>query len=281
MTYKEYIQNIIDTRGRFGCGDEYHEQHHITPRCMGGDNATDNLIDLFAREHFIAHKLLAQENPNNNSLVYAYTCMALLRSNTHQRYELSPEEYEEIKVHLSKVAQLRTGKNNPNYGNHKLAGENNPMYGKCHTQETRQKISEANKNISEETRKRMSESHKGKRLSEETRKKMSEAQKGEKSHNYGKHFSKETCKRIGDSKRGEKSPVAKQVVQLTKDGEFVDSFCSATCAAQTLNTFGTSITACCRGERKTAGGFRWVYKEDYEVITNDKSNVDIQQKERK
>ena len=35
-----------------------------------------------------------------------------------------------------------TGKDNPNYGNHKLAGENNPMYGKHHTEETRQKISQ-------------------------------------------------------------------------------------------------------------------------------------------
>jgi hypothetical protein len=104
---------------------------------------------------------------------------------------------------------------------------------------------------------------------------MSEAQKGEKSHNYGKHFSKETCKRIGDSKKGEKSPVAKPVVQLTKDGEFVDGFYSAAYAAQSLNIFGTTIIACCRGKRKTAGGFCWVYKEDYEAMTNDKSDVNI------
>ena len=31
ITYKEFIQNILDTRGRFGCGDEYHEKHHIIP----------------------------------------------------------------------------------------------------------------------------------------------------------------------------------------------------------------------------------------------------------
>lgn len=276
MTYVEFINNILETRGRFACGDEYHERHHILPRSCGGIDEEDNLIDLFAREHFIAHKLLAEENPNNNSLVYAYTCMAFLKSDTHHRYILSPEEYEEARVYLSRTAQLRTGEDNPNYGNHKLAGENNPMYGKHHTQETREKISEANKNISEETRKRLSESHKGKHPSAETRKKMSEAQKGEKAHNYGKHFSEETCKRIGDSKRGEKSPVAKPVVQLTKDGEFVASFYSAACAAQSLNTFGTTITACCRGKRKTTGGFRWVYKENYEATINDKRDVDMQ-----
>lgn len=56
MTYIEFINNILDTRGRFSCGDEYHERHHITPRCMGGTDDNDNLIDLFAREHFEAHK---------------------------------------------------------------------------------------------------------------------------------------------------------------------------------------------------------------------------------
>ena len=65
MTYDEFIQNILNTRGRFACGEEYHERHHITPRCMNGDNSKDNLIDLYAREHFIAHKLLAEENPQN------------------------------------------------------------------------------------------------------------------------------------------------------------------------------------------------------------------------
>lgn len=275
MTYNEFINNILETRGRFGCGEEYCERHHILPRCCGGTDEENNLIDLFAREHFIAHQLLARENPNNNSLVYAYTCMAFLRSGTHQRYELSPEEYEEVRIHLSKVAQSRTGAENPNYGNHKLAGENNPMYGKHHTQETLEKISRAKKNISDETRKRMSESHKGKRPSEETRKKMSEAQKGEKSRNYGRHFSEETCKRIGDSKRGEKSPTAKPVVQLTKDGQFVASFCSAAQAAQALNTFGTAITACCRGKHKTVRGFKWMYKKDYEIMINNENNTDM------
>lgn len=32
------------------------------------------------------------------------------------------------------------GKNNPNYGNHKIAGENNFMYGKTHTEDVRKKI---------------------------------------------------------------------------------------------------------------------------------------------
>lgn len=37
--YQNYIMQILNTRGRFGCGEEYHERHHIVLRCEieGGD----------------------------------------------------------------------------------------------------------------------------------------------------------------------------------------------------------------------------------------------------
>ena len=37
--YQNYIMHILNTRGRFGCGEEYHERHHIVPWCEieGGD----------------------------------------------------------------------------------------------------------------------------------------------------------------------------------------------------------------------------------------------------
>ena len=105
--YEQFIENILNSRGRFACGDEYHERHHIIPKCMGGEDEIDNLIDLFAREHFIAHKLLAKENPNNDSLVYAWSCMAFPHSPDQDRYELTPEEYEDARVALS---EARRGK---------------------------------------------------------------------------------------------------------------------------------------------------------------------------
>lgn len=69
ITYQNFINNILNTRGRFNCGKEYHERHHIIPKCLNGTNDKNNLIDLYAKEHFIAHKLLALENPNNIKLV--------------------------------------------------------------------------------------------------------------------------------------------------------------------------------------------------------------------
>lgn len=190
-TYEEFIQNILNTRGRFNCGDEYHERHHIVPKCLGGNNEEDNLIDLFAREHFIAHKLLAKENPDNYKITYAYTCMAFLKSETHQRYELTPEEYEEARIAFHIAAKERLS--DP---------ENCPMFGKKHSDETKAIIS-----IKTKKRFENPENHPmyGKHPSEETREKISESNIGKTAWNngiscfvgkdnpfYGKHHSEES-----------------------------------------------------------------------------------------
>ena len=56
--------------------------------------------------------------------------------------------------------------------------------------------------FSEETRKKMSESKKGKKLSEEHRKKISESRKGENHPMYGKKHSEETRKKMSESHKG-------------------------------------------------------------------------------
>ena len=79
--------------------------------------------------------------------------------------------------HKNKISETLKGK---------LAGENNPMYGKHHSEATREKISKAEK---------------GKYVSEETRRKLSEASKGNKNM-LGKHHSEETKKKIGEKSKG-------------------------------------------------------------------------------
>ena len=64
---------------------------------------------------------------------------------------------------------------------------------------------------SEETRKKMSEVHKGKKLSEEQKKKISESTSGEKHPMFGKHHSEESKRKISESHKGlqagEKNPM--------------------------------------------------------------------------
>lgn len=142
ITYQDFIQNILNTRGRFGISKgEYKERHHIIPKCIGGTNDKDNLIDLYAREHFIAHKLLAIET-NNSKLICAWWNMCNVKNNNEiERYIPTPEEYEEARINFAKyLSETRSGENHPFYGKHhtedslikisnKSKGENNPMYG--------------------------------------------------------------------------------------------------------------------------------------------------------
>ena len=67
-----------------------------------------------------------------------------------------------------------------------MFGENNPMYGKRPSEETRIKMSAAQKgrHHSEETKAKISAIHKGKYVSEETRKRLSNAFSGEKSSKW-------------------------------------------------------------------------------------------------
>lgn len=167
MTYQEFIDNILQTRGRFNCGDEYYERHHIVPKCMGGTNDKENLIDLYAREHFIAHKLLALENPDNYSLQYAWWSMCQIKGNSLQkREEISSEEYEEARIVCSIISSERVkGEKHPMYNKHhslktkqkmsksrkgKMVGNKNPMYGTHHTEEWKKENSERMKKIHSE-----------------------------------------------------------------------------------------------------------------------------------
>ena len=74
--------------------------------------------------------------------------------------------------------------------------------GAIRSEETRKKLSEAHKNPSKETRRKIGEAQKGKIISEETRIKMSEAQKGENHYLYGKFLSEETKRKQSEAQKG-------------------------------------------------------------------------------
>lgn len=267
MTYKEFIDNVLSIRGRFGCGDEYCERHHIIPKCLGGDNNEDNLIDLYAREHFIAHKLLAEENPDNTKIVWAYTMMSRIKGNDKQQhYVPTPEEYEQAKIAHSKA----------------MTGENNPMYGKRHTQEARDKMSRNHVDVSGENNPWYGicgEAHPvyGLHRSEETRAKISQALSGENHYFYGQHHSEETKKKISDAIKGENHPLygvpcseeRKKKISLammnnmtgTKNPASVAVYCYELdeyfdCMADALKKYNinaASLSMCINGKQNSAG----------------------------
>lgn len=80
---------------------QYLENHHIIPKCMKGDNSSENLVLLTAKEHFIAHKLLVKMYPENRKLNYAYwmMCMSVSRKN-EGRIRPSAKEYDNVRNNL-------------------------------------------------------------------------------------------------------------------------------------------------------------------------------------
>lgn len=209
-TYEEFIQNILETRGRFACGEEYHERHHIIPKCLGGTNDEDNLIDLFAREHFIAHRLLALENPENDKMIYAWNMMSNLKKEDRQ---ITAKEYEEVRIAFCKT----------------ISGENNPFYGKHHSEETREKMRKNHADFSGKNHPNYGISRYGKdnpnygnRYSEETRRKISENHadmSGENNPMYGKTHSEDARIKMRNAKIGlydrSNGPQAKKIIRLS------------------------------------------------------------------
>ena len=302
LTYNEFINNILETRGRFACGDEYHERHHIVPKCMDGSNDEDNLIDLFAREHFEAHRLLALENPDNDKLAYAWWCMSVITNeHTKERYKLTAEEYEEARTKF--VSLMRD----------KMSGDGNTMWNRPWWDENtpQDKIDEWKNNVVEATKKRwqdpefkerMCQQRKGmncgeanpmygKPVSQETREKISQKSKelwknqeyrqgriegalGEKNPFYGKHHSEKTKKIISDKAKERYrlyGPNPKHyvtcVVQLSLDGEFIAEYPSMKEAERITGV--TNISNCCRGYYQSAGGFKWMRKKDWEEMQSE------------
>lgn len=47
MNYAAHYERLIE-RAKNRVLEGYRERHHILPRCMGGTNAPDNLVDLTA-----------------------------------------------------------------------------------------------------------------------------------------------------------------------------------------------------------------------------------------
>lgn len=117
----------------------------------------------------------------------------------------------------------------------------------------------------------------GKHLNEETKKKMSDAHKGkhsgENGYWYGKHLSEEHKRKIGRKSLGrkhsdeEKKKISegrkKPIVQLTKDGEYITEFPSGLDAEIETGINRGHISDCCKGKRKTTGGYMWRFKSDY------------------
>lgn len=103
--------------------------------------------------------------------------------------------------------------------------------------------------------------------SDETKRKISEKQKSIKrfsSGMKGKHHSDDTKAKIGATHRGSNSYHARKILQIDIDtNEPINEWLCLADASNSLGISRASICMVCQSKRKTAGGFKWMYSEDY------------------
>ena len=144
-------------------------KHHIVPRHMGGTDDPSNLIELTVEEHAEAHRKLW-------------------------------EQYGNIKDYCAWKGLEGT------IGKEEIVRLLMDPTGRVHTEETKQKMSEAHKGKSKhtkESKEKISEARKGKPLSEEHRAKISKSLEGN-TRMVGKKLSDETKKKISEAGKGNK-----------------------------------------------------------------------------
>jgi hypothetical protein len=150
--------------------DIYTEKHHIIPRCLGGSDEPNNLVNLTAREHFIAHWLLTKmvsSGKQKYQLWNAFSCMLYRERTGQERYKITGRIFENIKTTGSKIKSEKfKGENNPMYGRR---GELSPLFGRKQTAEHIAKLTAARigKTRSAESREKQSIATKGRKQTTE------------------------------------------------------------------------------------------------------------------
>lgn len=219
--------------------------------------------------------------------------------------------YKPSKEQLEKMSKSMTEWWSNEENRLKMSGENNHNYGVKFSEETKRKISESQKGKiipletivkaanarvgltkSKETRQKIQENNKNKRailqfsldgkfIAEYASTKEAERYTGVK-YQYiiscCKHQKQEAGGFIWEYKEKRKDDYIVQhghrkniaIIQLTIDGEFISKYKSAAEASVMNGMDRSTIVRCCKGRQKTAGGYKWMYAEDYyKTIQND------------
>lgn len=81
MDYQKHYDLLIE-RARARVLEGYVEVHHVVPRCLGGGDEKENLVQLTAEEHYVAHQLLHKAHPAVIGLALA---MKMMTGGKHNR----------------------------------------------------------------------------------------------------------------------------------------------------------------------------------------------------
>jgi hypothetical protein len=135
MNYKKAYDSICE-RGQTREIVGYIEKHHIVMRSHGGSDDASNITHLTAREHFIAHWLLARMYPTDYRAQAAFKMMADVRY--RNRYTPSSRAVAEARERAAKLSsEAQKGKKIPRAQVEKMI---KTITGRKHSVETKSKI---------------------------------------------------------------------------------------------------------------------------------------------
>lgn len=146
---KVYLDFIEECRSK-DYSELFTHKHHITPKFMGGTNESDNLIVLSVEDHFLAHKILAEncedEYKFGNMMASAYLL----------------NRYADLSISKTEVGLLISSARKEYLKNKSVWNKGKKGLQK-HTIETKKKISEKLKGriITDEHKNKISKSQKG------------------------------------------------------------------------------------------------------------------------
>jgi hypothetical protein len=138
--YSKWYNNLIHKAQLRGPIQGYKETHHIIPRSFGGDNIKSNVVQLTAREHYIAHALLWKmkfEGIYGSKMAFAFNTfinkMTTKERGVNHTYTISSRMYETFRKHYSQMLK------------EKYAREGGTWVGRKHSEESKKKIGEKSK----------------------------------------------------------------------------------------------------------------------------------------
>jgi hypothetical protein len=189
MNYLKHYERLIE-RARIRVLDSYTESHHIIPRCVGGTNDLENIVELTPEEHFLAHQLLVKIYPLLPELVMAvrYMCYGNIKNGKRTNNKMFGWLR---RRHAEAMREINTGRKQSPETIEKRFAHRRGKPGKPLTEESIRKRTETRKL-------RESGKHRSPR-SEETKQKLSKANKGKISKNKGTKHSDENKQKIKDA----------------------------------------------------------------------------------
>jgi hypothetical protein len=135
--YSKWYNNLIHKAQLRSSIQGYKETHHIIPRSFGGDNIKSNVVQLTAREHYIAHALLWKmkfEGIYGSKMAFAFNTfinkMTTKERGVNHTYTISSRMYETFRKHYSQMLK------------EKYAKEGGTFTGRTHSEKTKKIIGE-------------------------------------------------------------------------------------------------------------------------------------------